>query len=189
MYVLGITASPRKNGNSEHMMSLFINEMEQRGAEAKVINAVKLNTTRCIGCGTCEKKGECVFKDDFTTVFLPEIKKADIIVIASPVYFYGFPADLKALIDRIQVLWSRKYRLKLNEFKGRKRKGVLLAVGATKGKDLFDGMKLTARYFFDAADISYDGELLIRGVDEKGELENHPTLKTDIVQLVDQLTA
>jgi len=110
-----------------------------------------------------------------------------VIVLSSPVYFYAFPAALKALIDRIQVLWSRKYRLKLDEFKGRSRKGVLLAVGATQGKDLFDGLKLTARYFFDAADIRYATDLCYRGMDEKGEMEKHPTVHEDIKRLVNGL--
>ena len=110
------------------------------------------------------------------------------IVINSPIYFYAFPAAIKALIDRIQVLWSRKYRLKMDEFKGRNRTGILLAAGATNGKDLFDGLKLTARYFFDAADIEYKADLCYRGVDENGEMENHPTVHEDIKNLVRNLS-
>ena len=185
MNVLGINGSPRSKGNTHYLMSQFMDGVQAKGYDTKLVDAMKLNIKPCIGCGNCEKKGMCVFdKDDFTTVFLPEIIKADIIVLSSPVYFYGFPADLKALIDRIQVLWSRKYRLKLDEFKGRNRKGVLLAAGATNGKDLFDGMRLTARYFFDAADISFTEELCYRGVDEKGQMEIHPAVHDDIRKLV-----
>jgi len=184
MLVLGINGSPRPKGNSQYLMSLFMEEMKARGNDTQVLDAVKLKINPCIGCGNCEKKGVCIFKDDFTNIFLPAVIKADIIVLGSPIYFYAFPALIKALIDRIQVLWSRKYRLKMDEFKGRRRKGVLLAVGATRGKDLFDGLKLTARYFFDAADIKYEAELCYRGMDEKGEMENHPTLHEDIKNLV-----
>ena len=187
MFVLGITGSPRPQGNSYYLLQQFMDEMRNRGHETQVIDAVKLKTTPCIGCGNCEKKGVCVFNDGFTSQFLPAITKADIVVLASPVYFYGFPAVMKALIDRIQVMWSRKYRLKLDEFKGRDRKGILLAVGATHGKDLFDGMKLTARYFFDAADIKFHSDLCYRGVDENGEMANHPTVHEDIQKLIDTL--
>lgn len=187
MFVLGITGSPRFNGNSAYLMQLFMDEMKTKGHDTEVIDAVKLKTTPCIGCGNCEKKGECVFNDGFTTQFLPALKKADIVVLASPVYFYGFPAVIKALIDRIQVMWSRKYRLKLDEFKDRNRKGILLAVGATSGKDLFDGMKLTARYFFDAADIKYYADLCYRRVDEKGEMKNHPGVHKDIRDLIKKI--
>ncbi|MCF6248378.1 MAG: flavodoxin family protein [Desulfobacula sp.] len=186
MNVLGINASPRKKGNSHHLMSLFMEGMHEKGYNTQILDAMQLNIKSCIGCGNCERKGDCIFdKDDFTTIFLPAVMKADIIVLASPVYFYGFPADLKALIDRVQVLWSRKYVLKLDEFKGRNRKGILLAVGATQGKDLFDGMKLTARYFFDAADICFTVDLCYRGVDQKGQMEKHPSGFSDIRKLVD----
>lgn len=183
MQVLGINGSPRHKGNSAFLMSLFMEEMKSKGYDTQVLSAVKLKVNPCIGCGNCEKKGVCVFDDDFTRIFLPAVIKADIVVISAPIYFYAFPAALKALIDRIQVMWSRKYRLKMNEFKDRSRKGVLLAVGATRGKDLFDGMKLTARYFFDAADIKYETELCYRGIDEKGEMEKHPTVHEDIKNL------
>lgn len=187
MKVLGINGSPRHKGNSHYLMSLFMAEMKARGHEIQTLNAVKLDINPCIGCGSCETKGVCIFKDEFSNIFLPAVTAADIVVISSPVYFYAFPAKLKALIDRIQVLWSRKYRLKMNEFQDRNRKGVLLAVGATGGKDLFDGLKLTAKYFFDAADITYDQELLYRGIDEKGEMENHPALHVEIKDLAGNL--
>lgn len=187
MFVLGITGSPRSKGNSYFLMSRFMDQMEKKGYETQVLDAIKLKTNPCIGCGNCERKGVCIFEDEFTSVFLPAVIKADIVVLSAPVYFYGFPARFKALIDRIQVLWSRKYRLKLDEFKGRERKGILMAVGATHGKDLFDGMKLTARYFFDAADIKYEADLCYRGVDEKGEMEDHPTVFSDIEKLAGTL--
>ena len=188
MKVLGVNSSPRAKGNSRYLMDMFMAEMESRGHTTQLLDATKLKITPCIGCGACERTGHCVFKDDeFTTIFLPAVIEADIMVISSPVYFYAFPAEVKALIDRIQVLWSRKYRLKTKEFEGRDRKGVLLAVAATKGKDLFTGMEVTARYFFDAAGMSYAGSLLYRGMDEKGELEQHSGVKSDIEQLVDNV--
>ncbi len=187
--VLGINGSPRQKGNSRYLMSCFMDEMKILGHDTQVLDAVKLKINSCIGCGNCETKGVCIFKDDFTNIFLPAVIKADILVLSSPIYFYAFPAALKALIDRIQVLWSRKYRLNMDDFKDRKRKGVLLAVGATRGKDLFDGLKLTARYFFDAADIKYTTDLCYRGIDEKGEMEKHPTIHEDIKNLVQKLVA
>lgn len=183
MQVLGINGSPRSKGNSHYMMSLFMEEMQAKGYDTQVMDAVKLKINPCIGCGSCEKKGVCVFEDDFTHIFLPAMIRADIVVLSSPVYFYAFPAAIKALIDRIQVMWSRKYRLSMDEFKDRKRKGILLAVAATRGKDLFDGMKLTARYFFDAADITYETALCYNGVDEKGQMEKHPLVHEDIKRL------
>lgn len=189
MMILGINGSPRQKGNSEYLMSIFMAEMKRKGHDTRILSAPRLKIKPCIGCGNCETKGVCIFNDEFTSIFLPEMIRADGVVISSPVYFYGFPAALKALIDRIQVMWSRKYRLKLGEFQGRNRKGILLAAGATKGKDLFDGMKLTARYFFDAADIHYHGDLCYRGMDEKGAMEKHPSVIEDIRHLASDLEA
>lgn len=189
MKVLGINSSPRPKGNSRYLMDLFMNEMTSRGHEVRLLDATKMNIKRCIGCGNCEKTGNCVFTDDdFTQIFLPAVIETDMLVISSPIYFYAFPADIKALIDRIQVLWSRKYRLKTDEFKGRNRKGILLAVAATRGKDLFSGMEQTARYFFDAAGMTYSGSLLYRGLDEKGEMEAHPTVHDDVKKLIEKLS-
>lgn len=185
MKVLGINGSPRYKGNTRFMMSVFMDLMKEKKHETILLDAAKLKIERCIGCGVCEKKGKCMYRDDdFTKTVLPALIEADIIVLCSPVYFYAFPADIKALIDRVQVLWSRKYRLKTNEFKGRDRKGVLFAAGATKGKDLFAGMEQTARYFFDAAGIEYKDSLCYRGIDEKGELNNNPDIHKDMEKLV-----
>lgn len=187
MFALGIHGSPRPKGNSDYLLACFMEEMKKKGYETRVLRAARMKINACIGCGNCEKKGICRFTDDdFTKEFLPALDKADILVVSSPVYFYGFPSAIKALIDRIQVVWSCKYRLKMEKYKGRNRRGVLLGVGATKGKDLFDGLKLTTRYFFDAADIKYAEELLIRGVDEKGAMEKHPTVHQQIMDLAAQ---
>jgi multimeric flavodoxin WrbA len=97
------------------------------------------------------------------------------IVLASPVYFYGVTAQLKTLIDRCQAFWSRKYLLKNplpNHLDGLERKGYLVSVAASSGKQVFDGVVLTARIFFDALNIAYGGDLLVRGVDAKGEIRD-----------------
>ncbi|MBU1196185.1 MAG: flavodoxin family protein [Proteobacteria bacterium] len=187
MNILGVHGSPRIKGNSDYLMSCFMKEMEILGHKTQVLHAAKLKINHCIGCGHCETKGVCIFDDDFTTQFLPALHKADIFVVSSPVYFYGFPSALKTLIDRIQVVWSRKYRLKTDDYRGRVRKGVLLGVAATKGKDLFEGLELTARYFFDAADIQYETGLFYRGIDEKGQIVTHPLVHEEIQKLAHRL--
>lgn len=187
MNILGINSSPRKNGNSRYLMDLFLEELQKKGHRAQELDAVGMKIKPCIGCGHCETEGACIFKDDFTTDVLPALSRADGVVVASPVYFYGFPAKLKALIDRTQVMWSRRYRLKLDEFKNRQRKGILIGVGATKGKDLFDGMKLTARYFFDAATIEYTADLFVRGVDEAGKIKEIAGFQKKIEELAMQV--
>ena len=184
MKVLGINGSPRKKGNTHFLLNQFMAQMQERGHETRILEAPRLDIKMCIGCGKCEREGVCTFSnDEFTRIVLPELIESDLVVLSSPVYFFGFPAALKALIDRVQVLWSRKYVLKTNSYASRNRQGLLLAAGATKGKNLFDGLKLTARYFYDAADINYAGELCYRGMENSDEMENHPTAVEDIKAL------
>ncbi|MEK6528146.1 MAG: flavodoxin family protein, partial [Nitrospirota bacterium] len=85
------------------------------------------------------------------------------------------PAQAKALIDRSQSLWARKYILKKKEdaVPGKKRLGFFISVGGTKGEHLFDGAIKTVKYFFDAINVEYAGELLFRQIGVKGEIEKH----------------
>ncbi|EFK05757.1 flavin reductase [delta proteobacterium NaphS2] len=154
-------------------MSAFMDEVERRGGYTKVIDATRKKIKPCVECGTCEKKGYCPLDDDMQSLY-PLLRRADLVILASPIFFYGVTAQLKALIDRSQALWSRKYVMGLED-PGRKwRKGLLLTVGATKGKNIFDGAVLTARYFFDAIGADFEGTLGFRQVEKVGDIEAHP---------------
>ena len=72
------------------------------------------------------------------------------------------------MIDRTQALWARRYVLK-DDFPGGDRQGVLFLTGATKGRLVLVGSRLMAKYFFDAINVSYAGEILVRGVIKKGQ--------------------
>jgi hypothetical protein len=69
------------------------------------------------------------------------------------------------------------------------KKGAFIAVGATKGAKLFDGPKLTVKYFFQAINAEYKEELLVRGVDKKGEIKDHPTALADAHELGKRLVS
>src|SRR3989339_901880 len=84
MFVLGINGSPRHQGNSNFLTSLFMEEMQKKGHESEVLSAVRLKINPCIGCGHCETEGVCVFDDDFTRIFLPAVIRADIVVLSPP---------------------------------------------------------------------------------------------------------
>jgi multimeric flavodoxin WrbA len=93
------------------------------------------------------------------------------IVVSSPIFFYDIPSQGKAILDRSQAFWVRRYRL--GRGKGTKpgAKGFLLAVGATKGEQLFVPITLAVRYLFDA--ISFPkgfGTLFFRGIEGPSDL-------------------
>jgi multimeric flavodoxin WrbA len=109
------------------------------------------------------------------------------VCLSAPVFFYGFNAGTKAMIDRSQCFWAEKYVLKrpLSSMRGGKGKGkgYLISVGATKGQKMFDCVLLTARYFFDAIDMELAQSLLYRQIDAKGAIRNHPTALKEAYEL------
>ncbi|MFC2067245.1 flavodoxin family protein [Chloroflexota bacterium] len=181
MKVLGIMGSPRIKGNSDLLLDEALKGAQSQQAEVEKIVVDKLQISPCREYYGCLKDGNCVIRDDMDGIY-PKLLGADVIIVASPIFFYGLAAQTKALIDRCQALWARKYVLKQNP-PGSARKGVFIAVGATKGEKLFEGSILTIQYFFQAIDVEYADELLIRGVDARGEIKEHPTALSDALEL------
>jgi multimeric flavodoxin WrbA len=173
--VLGIYGSPRKGGNTDLLLDRILEGAQAAGAEVESIYARKLKISGCIECGSCDDTGECAVHDDMDTVY-PLLQEADVIFLASPNFFYNVTAQVKLLIDRSQAMWSKKLLEKTPEQRRKYDggKGYLICVGATKGKNLFVGVELTAKYFFDALDMSYEGGLLLDRIEAKGEIKKHP---------------
>ena len=186
MFVLGLQGSPRIKGNTSILLSMFLAEAEKLGAFIQRLDVARMNISPCIECGTCDREGFCPVDDDMQEVYLL-LRQADIVVMATPIFFYGATAQMKALIDRSQALWARKYVHKLVD-PGRKwRRGFLLSLGATKGKNLFDGVTLTAQYFFDAVGASFDGSLTYRQIEEAGKIAEHPSALKDATKKAREL--
>lgn len=173
MVVLGIMGSPRIKGNTDLLLDEALRGAQSEGAEVEKIIADKLKLAPCREYYGCLKDGNCVIRDDMDDIY-PKLLGTDVVIIASPMFFYGLTGQLKALIDRCQALWVRKHVLKQTP-SVEARRGAFIAVGATRGDKLFDGSILTVRYFFSAIGVEYVDELLVRGVDKKGEIKEHPT--------------
>ncbi|MBW1972793.1 MAG: flavodoxin family protein [Deltaproteobacteria bacterium] len=171
MKVLGIYGSPRKKGNSDILLDKALEGAKAKGAEVVSIYVRDLKFSGCQECNACEKTGECIVDDDMQFIY-PLLQNAEAIILATPVFFYGMTSQLKALIDRGQAMWSKRMleKKKDNLKIYTSGKGYLIAVGATKGKNLFLGIELVARYFFDALDMEYKGGLFFKGVEKKGDI-------------------
>lgn len=175
MKILGIYSSPRKNGNTDQLLDRVLEGAECEDAEISRIYARKLDIRGCMGCGGCDKTGKCVIKDEMQAIY-PLLEEADIIFLASPIYFYGVTAQVKLLIDRTQAMWSKRLLEKSPEQRKTfdSGKGYLIAVGATRGENLFEGSQLTAKYFYDALDMEYEGGIFFRHLDEKTAVHDNP---------------
>jgi arsenate reductase (thioredoxin) len=184
MLILGLQGSPRRNGNTSHLLALCMAQAEQAGALTHTIEIDKRHILPCKEYLVCDKKGYCPIDDDMKHEIYALIRRADVIISASPVFFYNVTAQLKALMDRCQTFWARKYRLKLRDPGARMRRGAMLSVAATKGKTLFDAVELTTKYFFDAVDAKYEGSLTYRGVENIKDMANHPTVNADVAEFM-----
>jgi len=174
MRVLGLMGSPRLRGNTELLLDEVLKGAQSKGADVEKLILSSFNIKPCLEIYGCRKDGRCVIKDDFD-VLLESVFHADAVILASPIFFYSLPAHTKAFVDRCQSLWVNKYELKRPLPVQKERKGYFVSVGATHGERLFKGVKMTVRYFFDVLDVTYSGELLVRGVDGKGAIKEHPT--------------
>lgn len=103
MKILVITGSPRKNGNSNTLADNFIKGAEEAGHSVVRFDAAFKNVHPCVACNKCGMNGECVFKDDFEFV-KANIVDADCVVFATPMYYFGISAQIKAVIDRFYAI-------------------------------------------------------------------------------------
>jgi multimeric flavodoxin WrbA len=178
--VLGIMGSPRIKGNTDLLLDEALRGAQEAGGEVEKITVDKLKIAPCREYYGCLKDGNCVIRDDMDDIYL-KILAADAVIMATPIFFYTVSAQIMLLISRCQALWARRYVLKNLDIPVKK--GGVIAVGATRGEKLFDGPKLTMKYFFQAINAAYTDELLIRGVDKRGEIKEHPDSLADAYQL------
>jgi multimeric flavodoxin WrbA len=183
MNILAISSSPRPGGNTE----LLVDEL-LRGAKEKIscdvindceiekLRVCEFNISPCTQCNSCYNNGVCNIKDDMQFLY-PKLLRADRLVFASPIYFMAHCAQAKIVIDRCQLFWAKRYILKqhLRKEGAPPRRGVFVSVGATHGPKVFAGAKVTMKWFFDALEMEYWGDLTIEGCDTKGAISQHPT--------------
>jgi len=188
--VLGIAGSPRRDGNTDLLLREVMAGAASQRAQIKIVILSELNISPCRHCDGCLKTGKCVIDDDMQWLHT-DLKEADRLVLASPIFFMGVTAQTKAMIDRCQALWVIKYILKLPlaTNTSKERKGIFVSVGGTKLSNLFQPAITTVKSWFTTLDISYDGELVFSGIDEKDAIIRHPTALKDAFATGRQLVA
>lgn len=185
--VLGIMGSPRYGGNSEMLLDSALKGAEEGGGKIEKVRVCDLKIAPCIECHGCDDTGECIVEDGMQTLY-PKLVEADRLILASPIFFMGVSAQTKALVDRCQCIWVRKYVLKQTIGNGREnRKGFFIAVGGSNNPEKFVGAQKTIRAFFATLDITYEKELLIAGVDEMGGILKHPSALDDAKRIGKEL--
>lgn len=104
--ILIISSSPRKNGNSQMLCEQFKRGAEEKGHTVTLIRLMEKKIGFCRACDGCMRNdGTCVLNDDMEEI-LKLFQKADVLVLATPVYFYGISAQMKTFIDRTYPIWQ-----------------------------------------------------------------------------------
>lgn len=114
MKIVVLTGSPRRKGNTNHLAAQFIKGAEEAGHEVFRFDCAQHKVSPCIACNRCGMDGPCIFQDDFEEL-RPHLVEADMVVLTTPMYYFGFSSQLKAVIDRFYALNGQiKGRAKLS---------------------------------------------------------------------------
>ena len=164
--VFVIAASPRKGGNSDILCDALIRGAEEAGNQTEQVYLSDLKIGPCHACYGCRGKGECVQKDDMASL-LEKMVEADVLVLATPVYFYSMDGQLKTMIDRTLPRYT--------EIRG---KDVYFIVTAAAGKRAMERTVDSLRGFTDCLPgAKVKGVIYGSGVYQKGEVENTAAMK------------
>lgn len=169
MKIVVLNGSPRKGGNTEIMVKAFAEASSQN--EVIILNVASMNIRGCLGCQYCyAHQGKCVQKDDMTEVF-DALKDADMVVFASPIYWFDISAQLKAVIDRLYAGGSTGFHFH--------KTALLLDAGADH---VFEAA--IAQYKAMTSYLKWEdmGIITIPNMDQKGSMKDCPKL-SDVIAL------
>ncbi len=146
-----VSSTPRKNGNSEVLAEAFARGATEAGHNVKKVSIRDMELKFCIGCLYCQSHGGCVLKDGMNALY-NDVRNADVLVFATPVYYYGMSGQLKTFLDRLNPLFSRENKFKEVYLLATAADDDENAVGGTeKGVqgwiDCFDGVRLAGTVF------------------------------------------
>ncbi len=161
--VVIISASPRKNGNSETLAKKFRDGATATGNEVAFIAVRDVNLKFCIGCGVCQNAGKCVLNDGMNEIY-ETVRNADALVFATPVYYYAVCGQLKTFLDRLNPLFPQD-----NKFK----EVYLLATAAEDEEYTFDGCEKDLQGWVDCFEgVTLKKVLRAGGVHALGEINS-----------------
>jgi len=168
--ILVLTGSPRKGGNSDMLADAFIKGAMASGHQVEKFISADHIMGGCLGCNSCWSKGSpCVQDDDFNEKLAPLLEKADMLVFCMPLYAYSFPTQIKAPLDRLfpygKEEWMEPLKLKVKET-------AMIVCGADDVEEAFHAVVESYRHLIGFFEWKNRGELLVLGVNNKGDVKN-----------------
>lgn len=172
--VLVITTSFRKNSNSERLAAAFAEGARAAEHEVEVVSLAGKTIGFCRGCGVCHNTHTCVQKDDAAEI-AKKISEADVVVLATPVYYYSVCGQLKVLLDRTNPYYGTEYRF---------RDVYLLATAQDTDDCTFDGTLTAVMGWISCFEgVRLAGIVRGYGLDGAGEIGSRPNLLREAVML------
>ena len=166
--VVILSSSPRKGGNSEALAAAFAKGAQETGNQVETVYLREKQYGFCKGCLTCQKLGYCVIKDDAVEI-AAKMHDADVLVFATPVYYYSVSGQLKTMLDRANPLFGTDYAFT---------KAYLLATAAEDGPETVAGSEKAVQGWVDCFDrCELAGTVFAGGVTDVGEIAGHPALE------------
>ena len=166
--VLIISSSPRKGGNSETLAASFAKGAEEAGHKVETIYRREKKYGFCKGRLACLKLGHCVIDDDAVEI-VARMHDADVLVFATPVYYYSVSGQLKTMLDRANPLFDSDYVFT---------KAYLLATAAEDGEETVEGTVKAVQNWVDCFDrCELAGTVFAGGVNGVGDIAGHPALE------------
>lgn len=166
--VMIISSSPRKGGNSEMLAASFAKGAEEAGHKVETIYLREKNYGFCKGCLACLKLGHCVIDDDAVEI-AARMYDADVLVFATPVYYYSVSGQLKTMLDRANPLFDSDYAFT---------KAYLLATAAEDGEETVEGTVKAVQGWVDCFErCKLAGTVFAGGVNDVGDIAGHPALE------------
>lgn len=167
--ILILSSSPRKGGNSETLAAAFAQGAQAAGHSVETIFLREKAFRFCKGCLACQKLGHCVIADDAVDI-AARMHHADVLVFATPVYYYSVSGQLKTMLDRANPLYGTDYAFT---------KVYLLATAAEDEPYVVEGTVKTVQGWVDCFDrCQLAGTVFAGGVDRIGDIAGHPALET-----------
>jgi multimeric flavodoxin WrbA len=165
MKIVVITGSPRKNGNSDLLAKAFVEGAEQAGNEVMLFEAGRAKINGCMACNSCFTRGTaCSFDDDFNTL-APMLAAAGMVVFCTPLYWFGFPAQLKSAIDKL-------YSFMIGNKKPRISEAVLMVCAETGDAGDFRGIITAYELMLNYLGWKNRGILTVPNVNKAGDIQN-----------------
>ncbi len=172
--VLGISASPRRDGNSDLLLQRALAGARLAEGDVEHLRLCDYRIEGCTECDACAATGDCPIDDDYPRI-LDKMLAADRIILATPVFFLTVSAQAKLLIDRGQCLWMRKNVLGLPLFEPKRdRRGMIVAVGGSRGRRQFQCVRRPVQSYFRYLEVDCVSSLCVNQVDAKGAILKHP---------------